>query len=204
MKGKFITIEGIEGVGKSTVSKFIHKFLTQNNKQAILTREPGGTHLAEKIRDLLLHNEEEEVYPETELLLFFAARKQHCMNLIIPNLEKGCWIVCDRFKDASFAYQGGGRNIPIPWIENLVEFTKLPKPDLTFLLDANGDVISTRLNRRTSKDRIEKETQDFFERTKEVYLKIAKKNPEQYYVIDANQSLEEVKKRVEEVLEKYL
>ncbi len=204
MKGVFITIEGIEGVGKSTIAKFIQDFLIEHSKSVVLTREPGGTILAEKIRDLLLHNEEETLYPETELLLFFAARKQHCMNLIIPKLAKGNWVVCDRFKDASFAYQGGGRNIPVKWIEALVQFTNLPRPDLTILLDATQSNISRRLANRAYRDRIEKEKDDFFERTKKVYLELAEKNPDQYYIIDANLPLEKVKEKTRDILVEYL
>ena len=202
--GFFITIEGVEGVGKSTVATYIKAFLEHNKKNVVLTREPGGTQLSEKIRDLLLHNEEELIFSETELLLFFAARKQHCEHLIKPAKNEGKWVVCDRFVDASYAYQGGGRKLDTKWIDLLSTFIDLPQPDLTILLNASKDIIADRLIKRATTDRIEKEKQDFFDRTKQMYLSLANKNPTQYKIIDASQELEKVQEDVAKVLMEYV
>ncbi len=203
-KGTFITIEGVEGVGKSTAAKFMQSFLQQHNKKVVLTREPGGTLIAEKIREILLHQENEEIFPETELLLFFASRKQHCEHIINPALAKGKWVVCDRFVDASYAYQGGGRGIDQKWIDMLASLTKLPKPKLTILLDASVEQINSRMKTRAGKDRIEKEQQAFFDRAKNIHLELARANPDRYYVINASLELEKVQQKLKEVLLEYL
>jgi len=202
--GIFITVEGIEGVGKTTSVKVIEAFLSEHNIEHIVTREPGGTVIAEKIRNILLHHEGEEICIETELLLFFAARNQHCKHIIIPAIKKGIWVVCDRFVDASYAYQGGGRGIESRWIDALSDLIDLPKPKLTILLDASTEVVQKRLQDRGVKDRIEKEEQEFFDRIKQTYLQLARAKPEQYYTINTDFSLDEVKMKLQEVLLEYI
>lgn len=202
---KFITIEGVEGVGKSTVARYIHSFITtEKAAPAIITREPGGTKLAENIRNLLLDTEDETVYQETELLLFFAARKQHAMNMIMPNLAKGINVICDRYVDASYAYQGGGRGMDYHWIEKLSKFTDIPTPDITILLTASSDTTKLRMSYRNTKDRIESEQQEFFVRVQNAYLQLAADNPNRYHIIDANDSLLGVQAKVREILQNNL
>lgn len=204
MSGFFIAVEGVEGVGKSTVARFIEQFLQKHNKEVVLTREPGGTLIAESIREILLHTENEVVYPETELLLFFAARKQHVENLIIPSLKRGAWVVCDRYLDASYAYQGGGRGVDSKWLDNLVNFTRVPKPDITILLTASQENIVTRMQKRASKDRIEKEALEFFLATEQEYLKIANENPHKYHIVSTDVPLVKVQEAVSNILLGYI
>lgn len=205
MTAKFITIEGIEGVGKSTNVTFLQQYLTEKNIPYICTREPGGTPIAEEIRQLLLHHHEEEMASDTELLLFFAGRAQHIATKIKPALEKNLWVICDRFTDASFAYQSGGRGINaarINMLENWVQGDL--QPDLTLLLTAPVELALSRSLKRGEPDRIEKEEHAFFERVQTAYLARAKQFSHRFRIIDASGSLEDVQQQMVCVLDEFL
>lgn len=204
--GIFLTIEGIEGVGKSTAVKFIQDYLTKTNKNFITTREPGGTLIAEQIRKVLLTpNSDELMLPETELLLMFASRVQHINNIILPALNDGKWVICDRFVDASFAYQGGGRGIDLSHIEMLDKWlVDKVQPRITILLDAPSEIGLTRAKHRGPHDRIEQEKIDFFERARAVYLTRATQDYKRFRVIDATQSFEVVQWELKRVLNELL
>lgn len=191
--GKFITIEGGEGVGKSTNVDFIVSQLKAAGKNVVVTREPGGTPLAESIRQLLLTPRDEQVTDTTELLLMFAARAQHIEEVIKPALMAGSWVVCDRFTDATYAYQGGGRELnpkDIAVLEKLVQ--KDLRPDHTILLDAPVEVGLARAKARGELDRFETEQMQFFERVRAMYLFLAKQYADRYHIINADQTLPEV------------
>lgn len=191
--GKFISIEGIEGTGKSTVLKAIKEYFVVNKIDHLITREPGGTPIAEAIRNVLLSHYEEKMCSETELLLYFAGRAQHLAVHVLPALEQGKIVISDRYVDASYAYQGGGRGIALEKIDALVSV--LPgnlKPNMTLLFDAPVEVGMQRMSRRGEKDRIEIEKIEFFERVRKTYLVRAKKYPEQFRIIDATQSIKTV------------
>lgn len=191
-RAKFITLDGGEGMGKTTNLEFIEHYLTQRGIGFIRTREPGGTPLGEAVRDLLLGFEGMEA--ETELLLMFAARAQHVKQVIRPALEAGTWVICDRFTDASHAYQGGGRGLgaaPIEFLEQWVQDGL--QPDLTLLLDAPVEIGLARAKRRGPADRFEAETQAFFTRVRQAYLERADKFPERIKCIDASRTLAEVR-----------
>ncbi len=192
-RGRFITIEGSEGAGKSTNIAFIAERLREAGVDFVLTREPGGTPLAEAIRQLLLAPGEEPVAENTELLLMFAARAQHIERVIEPALAAGQWVVCDRFTDATYAYQGGGRGIDMGKIGDLEQWVqgKL-RPDYTLLLDAPVEVGLERAGRRGEPDRFEREQQQFFERVRQAYRRLAQQAPERFRVVDAGQPLEAV------------
>lgn len=193
-RGLFITLEGGEGVGKSTNLSFIRDFLKNRGLNVLVTREPGGTVLAEKIRDLLLEPQNERVAAQTELLLMFAARAQHLENVIKPALNNGVWVVCDRFTDATYAYQGGGRNVEISdinWLENMIQGNF--RPDLTLLLDSPVNVGLERINGRGKADRFESEQFNFFEKVRNAYLSLAKQHPQRIKVVNANQPLTAVR-----------
>jgi dTMP kinase len=197
----FITIEGIEGVGKSTCLTYIQGYLKQANIDFTVTREPGGTQIAEGIRQILLHHEGEEITHEAELLLMFAARSQHIAHVIQPALDAGQWVICDRFTDASYAYQGGGRGIPENKIANLESWIQGDlRPDLTIVLDAPVETALQRAKGRSDPDRIESLDISFFERARAAYLARAKARPERYRVIDATQSLENVQNELKLIL----
>lgn len=205
-KGKFITIEGIEGAGKTTALAYIKNYLHKANIAAVWTREPGGTVLAEEIRQLLLHpTVTETMTPETELLLMFAARAQHISQLIAPALQAGTWVISDRFIDASYAYQGGGRGIDIKYIHMLNEWIAgIVYPDLTLLLDISPEQGFERtVKRGQNKDRIEKEAMDFFTRVRKVYLERAKQDPLRIKVIDAHQSPSAVEQQLCHILDEF-
>ena len=196
-EGKFITLEGGEGVGKSTNLAFIQSQLENQGIDVITTREPGGTDFAEKIRTLLLENREETVSEQAELLLMFAARAQHIYHVIQPALSQGQWVLCDRFTDATYAYQGGGRLMDmqmIQWLEEKVQGCL--RPDLTFLLDAPISVGMERANKRGELDRFESEKIGFFERVRETYLQRAEEYPQKIKVINANQALDKVQNAI--------
>lgn len=196
-RGRFITIEGIEGVGKSTQMALVVALLEEQGIEVIQTREPGGTVLAEKIRDLLLAHREEEVRPVTELLLMFAARAQNVLNVIQPTLDAGKWVVCDRFSDASRAYQGAGRGLSREFIEALAEQVHPGlEPDLTLLLDAPVTVGRQRTEKRGASDRIETEEIAFFQQVRDGYLELAVEHPGRFAVIDASATLNEVSEQV--------
>ena len=193
-KGFFITIEGIEGVGKSTNINAIKGYLTQKKIDFIITREPGGTLLAEKIRDLLLEaNNDEKLSELSELLLIFASRAQHLEKLIKPALTKGKWVICDRFTDATYAYQGGGRGLDWGKISQLEELVQEHlRPDLTIILDLDPRLGLERAKGRGELDRFEQEKMEFFTKVRTAYLKIAAADPERCIVIDASSELAEV------------
>ena len=191
--GAFITIEGIEGMGKSTVIRAIESYLESIDQAFIITREPGGTPMAESIREVLLAHYDETVTPYTELLMMFAGRCQHVANVIKPALSQGTWVVSDRFTDASYAYQGCGRGMPIESIDALAEWSQDGvAPDVTLLLDAPVEVGLSRMQQRDEPDRIEREKAVFFEKVRECYLERAKAEPNRFVVIDANQTPDEV------------
>ncbi len=200
-RGKFITIEGIEGVGKSTNIEIITQFLTARGIDVVVTREPGGTPVSEAIRGLLLSTELPGMHEHTELLLMFAARAEHLQRLIIPALEQGKWVVCDRFTDATYAYQGGGRGIPNERIAALEDWVQgALRPDITLLLDTDVQTGLARAKNRSEADRFEQETVAFFERVRAHYLKMAQAHPERYWVVDASGALEQVQSQLKALL----
>ncbi len=204
-RGKFITLEGGEGVGKTTNLSFIQQLLEDRGISVVVTREPGGTQLAEQIRHLLLDKHSERITPVVELLMMFAARSQHITHVIEPALQKGQWVLCDRFTDATFAYQGGGRGMDletIAWLERCVQGDL--KPDLTFLLDAPIETGMLRAQHRGDFDRFEQEQLDFFERVRQVYLRRARQHKTRFQVIDAVQELEKVQNDIKQALEPLL
>lgn len=193
MTGKFITIEGAEGVGKSTNLEHLQAFFVERGIQYLVTREPGGTALGEKIRDLLLSVSDETLNATAELLLIFAARAQHLEKVIKPALEQGVWVLCDRFTDATFAYQGAGRGIDFATIESLQSLVQGSlRPDLTLILDLDPVIGMQRANKRGALDRFEQEQVVFFQRVREGYLSIARNEPVRCAVIDAEQPIEQV------------
>jgi len=204
-KGIFITLEGGEGVGKSTNMLFIKQLLEDAGISVVTTREPGGTEFAEKIRTLLLENRDEVISEQTELLLMFAARAQHIHHKIQPALSRGQWVLCDRFTDATYAYQGGGRNMDVKmigWLENKVQGGL--RPDLTLLLDAPIDVGMDRAGKRGKLDRFELEEHTFFERVRTAYLQRAEQNSQQIKLINAAQSLSKVQSEITIAIQKLL
>lgn len=190
-RGRLITLEGIEGVGKSTNLAFMAEHLRSAGVQLVATREPGGTPLAEEIRQMLVMPRTEPVAGETELLLMFAARAQHVRSLIEPALARGDWVLSDRFTDATYAYQGGGRGVPveaIAWLENYVQGAL--RPDCVFLLDIEPEAGLARARARSADvDRFEREALEFFSRVREAYLARARSAPQRYCVLDAAQPL---------------
>ena len=203
--GRFITIEGIEGVGKSTNVDFIANFLRKSGKQVIETREPGGTPVAEKIRDILLNSRPDELSGISELLLMFAARASHLNDLVIPAINRGKWVVSDRFTDATYAYQGGGREMELTTISQLKHLVQGPlTPDLTILLDAPPELTVERRQKRGTTDRFETEDLAFFTRVRNGYLAIAEAEPERLKVIDATVALPQVQSQIEAVLKTYI
>lgn len=203
--GRFITLEGTEGVGKSTNLRLIESVLQQHQIDYRLTREPGGTPLAEELRELLLVNRDEIVAEDAELLLLFAARAQHLQQVIRPALTAGRWVLCDRFTDATFAYQGGGRGLSkelISLLESKVQ--RGLQPDLTILLDLPVEVGLARARQRGELDRFENEQLAFFQRVRNAYLERATADPQRFAVIDASGTLEQVQAQVIAVLEGYL
>jgi dTMP kinase len=194
IRGKFITLEGGEGVGKTTNVPFIKNYLQSLNIPVVVTREPGGTRLAEKIRELLLQSNDELLTSHAEILLMFAARAQHLNHVIKPALDEGRWVLCDRFTDATYAYQGGGRDMSletIGWLENFVQGDL--RPDLTLLLDVPVEIGMTRAkNRGEALDRFESEHLHFFNKVRQVYLQQAQKYPERIKIIKADQPLDDV------------
>jgi len=204
-RGVFITLEGTEGAGKSSNLSFINDFLRSRNIDLIVTREPGGTPLAEEIRSLLLTPRSERICANTELLLIFAARAQHLQHLIEPSLRSGQWVLSDRFTDASFAYQGGGRQMSMDTISQLERMVQGDlRPDLVILLDVPVEIGMRRVLKRGALDRFEQENIAFFERVRESYLQRAKAMPDSYAVIDAKQSLAKVQQDIVSILEPYL
>lgn len=195
--GRFITLEGGEGVGKSTNLQFIQQLIQQRQLEVVMTREPGGTELAEKIRQLLLEKHTESITDLAELLLVFAARAQHIQHVILPALKQGIWVLSDRFTDATYAYQGGGRGMDIQtiaWLENTIQGDL--RPDLTLLLDAPLEVGMQRARQRGKLDRFESEQRAFFERVRQAYLQRAAQDKQRYKIIDASQPLSDVQSQI--------
>lgn len=204
-RGKFITVEGGEGAGKSTMMVRLEEWLKSAGHRVVCTREPGGTVLAEKLRDILLDNNNLALSGQAELLLMFAARAQHLEELIRPALARGDWVLCDRFTDATWAYQGGGRRLPdgdIATLETLVHDDL--QPDLTLLLDLPVEQGLQRASARSAADRFEQESRRFFERVREAYLDRARLAPERFAVIDASRNAENVWSQIERVLRERL
>lgn len=199
---KFITLEGLEGAGKSTCIAYVCELLDAAGVPFVLTREPGGTAIAEQLRKLLLEEQDETVVPMSELLLMFAGRAQHIEHVIKPALASNQWVICDRFTDATFAYQGAGRDIGRENVEILEEMVqgKL-RPDATIILDVSFEVGMARVEGRGKKDRFEQESKTFFNKVREAYLYRAGTNPERYSVIDASQPLDVVKASIKEVIQ---
>lgn len=202
---KLITLEGVEGVGKSTHLDFLAEFLRDRDISVLVTREPGGTPAADEIRKLLLTNRTEHFQPMAELLLMFAARALHVENVIRPALTAGTWVVCDRFTDASYAYQGGGRGIAARHIEILERMVlKGLRPDLTILLDAGIQVGMSRVKQRGSLDRFEQEKGEFFKRVRRVYLTRARRDPRRIKIVSAGSSIADVQAQISVLLDKQL
>lgn len=209
MAGRFITLEGIEGAGKSTVARFVRDSLAARGITVRATREPGGTPLAERVRELVLGRQGEAITPVSETLLMFAGRGIHLENLIRPALERGEWVVCDRFTDATRAYQGAGRGVSEAMIESLANAVQRGlQPDCTLLLDLPVTLGLERVQKRSGTseptDRFEEEPARFFERVRERYLALARAEPHRIRIIDASLSLQEVEAQVAAVLESLL
>lgn len=203
-RGKLITLEGIEGVGKSSNVKFVAQCLEASGKTVVVTREPGGTPIAEDIRKILLADYTEKTLPKTELLLLYAGRLQHVAQVIEPALAAGKWVVCDRFFDATFAYQGGGRGIPEGEIQQLNDWALGDfEPDCTILLDAPVEVAFSRIRPHRTLDRFEKEQQAFFQRIRERYLQMAEQKS-RFHIVDATQTLPAVQAQVKAALQTML
>lgn len=204
MHGKFITIEGTEGVGKTTNIEFIQTWLNQQKVDFVTTREPGGTPLAEQIRELLLTPRDEKVCNSAELLLMFAGRAQHLDQVIVPAIQSGLCVVCDRFTDATYAYQGFGRGMDSTLIAHLERLVQAElRPDLTLILDIPVEIGLQRASQRSAPDRFEREQTEFFERVRQGYLSIAANEPERCVVIDASQPLEDVQRDITTALKSF-
>jgi dTMP kinase len=201
----FITLEGGEGAGKSSCMSFVQQYLEAAGRKVLVTREPGGTELGERVREILLHPDGAPIHSDTELLLMFAARAQHLAEVILPALDAGTVVLCDRFTDASYAYQGGGREIPferIAALENWVQGDL--RPDLTLLLDLPVEQGIARAGDRSAPDRFEQEDLAFLKRVREAYRKIARDEPERVRVVDASRDLAEVQAQLREHLDTFL
>ena len=203
MRGKFITLEGIEGSGKSTSLDTISKILETLNIEFIITKEPGGGPLGKDLRKILL-DKKTSISPEVELLLMMADRKNHIDNIVEPSLEKGVWVISDRYLDSSYAYQGGGRQIDTSKIDLLTELLKLPIPDLTILFDLSPEIALQRAKNRSELDRFESEPIDFHQRIREAYLNLANDNVERYVVIDASKDIQNVKDQVQKKVSQFI
>ena len=201
MTGLFITLEGPEGAGKSTNREYLAERLRERGIDVLLTREPGGTPLAERIRELLLDPSDEPMAADTELLLVFAARAQHLQQVIRPALARGCVVLCDRFTDATYAYQGGGRGLSIERIAQLEQFVQGElRPDLTLIFDLPVEVGLARAAARGRLDRFEQEGRGFFEAVRQAYLQRAAQSPQRYRVLDAGQTLVQVQADIDALL----
>lgn len=202
-RGLFISVEGIDGAGKSTHVGFIRQYLESKGKQVVVTREPGGTELGEQIRSLLLHSH--NMHHNTELLLMFASRQELIDKVINPNLQQGSCVVADRFIDASLAYQGAGRDLGSSKVRQIINLLEpVLSPDLTFLFDAPLSLAAARVARNKNKDRIEQETEGFFIKVQNAYLDIAKAEPERMKVVSTNQSQEQTRTQIVEHLDSLL
>ncbi|WP_019342487.1 dTMP kinase [Stutzerimonas stutzeri] len=205
MTGLFITLEGPEGAGKSTNREYLAQRLRDRGLDVVLTREPGGTPLAERIRELLLAPADEPMNSDTELLLVFAARAQHLAQVIRPALGRGAVVLCDRFTDATYAYQGGGRGLSSQRIEQLESFVQGEmRPDLTLIFDLPVEVGLSRAAARGRLDRFEQEGLGFFEAVRSTYLNRARDDRQRYRIVDASQSLTAVQQDLDELLPEVL
>ena len=205
MQGKFITVEGIEGVGKTTNMEYLQQIITAAGKELVVTREPGGTPLGEAIRGLLLDSQYKGMNPDCELQLMFAARAEHLDKIVRPAIEAGRWVLCDRFTDATYAYQGGGRGLDtgkIAALEQLVQGDF--RPDLTLLLDVPVEIGLARAGNRSAPDRFEQEKVEFFERVRQAYLDMAERHDGRYRVIDAGRPLAQVQEQLDDVIGTFL
>jgi dTMP kinase len=201
MSAQFITFEGVEGGGKTTNINFIAELLQKAGKQIVLTREPGGTEISEAIREILLSKEFPAMHQDTELLLMFAARAEHLQKKILPALAQGKWVLCDRFTDASYAYQGGGRGIAIKRIAILEQWVQADfRPDHTFLFDLDAETGLSRAKSRGETDRFEQEDIDFFNRIRAKYLEMAEQDSKRYHIINAQHDLVQVQQQVADTL----
>lgn len=201
---KFITLEGIEGVGKTSNLEYIRTLLEQAGKQCVVTREPGGTALGEALRTILLDHAEDNMSPDAELLMMFAARAEHLQKVIIPSLAAGKYVLCDRFTEATYAYQGGGRGLDFSKITELENWVQGElRPDLTLVLDAPVGIGRDRAGKRSKPDRIEREKDDFFERVRATYQEMASHYPHRICLVDASQNLEQVQKQIKKQLLDY-
>jgi dTMP kinase len=204
-RGRFITLEGGEGAGKSTNLEHIRNKLESAGLQVCVTREPGGTPLSEKIRAVLLDAENTSMSDDTELMLVFAARAQHLHELILPSLKKGIWVLSDRFTDATYAYQGGGRGVDNARIQVLESWVQRGfQPDHTILFDLPVEVGLKRAGERGDLDRFEQERASFFQRVREAYLGRAERDPQRFLVVDAGQELESVQRQLDSMIRQIL
>ncbi|MBI1283490.1 MAG: dTMP kinase [Thiobacillus sp.] len=199
ISGKFITLEGVDGAGKSTHLGFVAEWLRQRGREVVVTREPGGTPLGETLRELLLHR---DMDADTELLLMFAARQAHLAELILPALTRGAWVVSDRFTDASYAYQCGGRGIEVARIAALEAWVQRGfTPDLTLLFDVPPEVAEARRSAARAADRFEREADSFFGRVRNAYLDRARAEPDRIRVLDARHSIAELQGEISQLLQ---
>ncbi|MCA1798819.1 MAG: dTMP kinase [Xanthomonadaceae bacterium] len=204
-RGRFIVVEGIEGAGKSTHITHIVNYIRAEGREVVATREPGGTALGESIRELVLAPSKEPMSPEAEVLLMFAARAQHIEDVIEPALGRGAWVVCDRFTDATYAYQGGGRDMPLSRIAALEDWVQgALRPDLTLLLDVDPEVGLKRVGERGGKDRFDQENVEFFAKVREVYLRRATLDRHRYAIINADQEIGKVRQGIASALDPLL
>ena len=201
MKAKFITLEGIEGSGKTSSLKSITDLLDKKNISYIVTREPGGSSIGKELRAILL-DPDTEISPEVELMLMLSDRKDHVEKIILPNLEKGNWVVSDRFMDSSIAYQGGGRQLDKKLIISLTDYLNLPQPDLTLLFDLPVEVSLSRVKARGELDRFEKEELEFHKRIRNTYLDLAKNNSNRIKIIDSSKKIESMLNKVKQAIQK--
>ncbi|HEV7856709.1 MAG TPA: dTMP kinase [Herminiimonas sp.] len=196
--GKFITFEGIDGAGKSTHVSFVADLLRDRNKEVVVTREPGGTSLGEALRNILLH---EKMHLETEALLMFAARREHIAQVIAPALACGDWVICDRFTDSTFAYQGGGRKLDRSKLVALEHWVHPHlQPDLTLLFDVPLEVARARLDATRALDKFEQEKVDFFAATRAEYLRRAAEFPDRFRIIDSTQSIADIQRQLHDII----
>jgi dTMP kinase len=197
--GKFITFEGIDGAGKSTHIQFVSECLRARGIDLVSSREPGGTPLGEKLRELVLH---QPMHLETEALLMFASRREHVAQVIAPALARGAWVISDRFTDASFAYQGGGRGLARAKLEALEQWVHPDlQPDLTFLFDVPLEVARARLDATRDLDKFEQEQADFFNATRNEYLRRAAQFPQRFRVIDSSRTIPEIRQQLQAIVE---
>ncbi len=202
--GKFITLEGIEGVGKTSNLRYIKELLEASGHECVVTREPGGTDLGEALRGLLLSHSDDNMSADAELLMMFAARAEHLSKVILPAIDNDKTVLCDRFTEATYAYQGGGRLLDVDKISELEEWVQGElRPDLTIILDAPVEIGRARAGSRSEPDRIEKEHDDFFQRVRNAYIELSNHYPHRICLVDASLTLPEVQKQIHEKLIEY-